>query len=398
MNISNSEKYFTLNGDFRNNASDYGIGIGFSNVTHGTIISTTTSNNGDDGIYITGSTNITITSCTSESNHHHGILLDDTTISLISGGDYNLNTQNGIYFTNATYNDILGGVDAENNTLNGIYFADSDYNDISGSSDIYNNTNHGIILLDSDNCTIINNNIADNLQIGVLIEEGDGNSLDNTVYANDFDGNIVNNARDNGTVANSWDDGVDAGNEWGDYGGVDSNDDGIGDTPYAISGSAPNAQDNYPVWNDGDDIAPAITIVAPTTNQIFADSPSFSLTIVEAVGIFNRWYTLNGGANNQTFTGTSGTITATEWGRHTGLPGQRLTIIITFYGNDTSANIGSASVTIKKQIPGLAIEHGEDDETVYTYALSQNQIFILAGFAFALSLILKVSIIRGKER
>jgi len=36
------------------------------------------------------------------------------------------------------------------------------------------------------------------------------------------------------------------GNYWSDYDGLDVDDDGIGDTPYAIES---NAQDDYPLMN-----------------------------------------------------------------------------------------------------------------------------------------------------
>ncbi|GAG66746.1 unnamed protein product, partial [marine sediment metagenome] len=59
---------------------------------------------------------------------------------------------------------------------------------------------------------------------------------------------------------NTWDNGS-IGNYWGNYTGVDLNDDGIGDTPYVVSVWMPapgqtGSIDNYPIWDDGKDVFP----------------------------------------------------------------------------------------------------------------------------------------------
>ena len=54
-------------------------------------------------------------------------------------------------------------------------------------------------------------------------------------------------AMDNGTL-NYWDNG-EIGNYWDDYDGVDADNDGIGDTPFNITGSA-GSIDNYPIWEE----------------------------------------------------------------------------------------------------------------------------------------------------
>jgi hypothetical protein len=79
----------------------------------------------------------------------------------------------------------------------------------------------------------------------------DTNVHNNTFYQNHFIDNELN-ALDNGTD-NYWDNGS-IGNYWSDYWdtylGVDLDDDGIGDTPYNIAGSA-GTLDRYPIWDDG---------------------------------------------------------------------------------------------------------------------------------------------------
>ncbi len=68
----------------------------------------------------------------------------------------------------------------------------------------------------------------------------------NLVYTNEFAKN-GKNAVDDG-INNYWDDGT-LGNYWDDYNGKDENDDGIGDTPYPISGGA-GSVDRFPIWDD----------------------------------------------------------------------------------------------------------------------------------------------------
>jgi parallel beta-helix repeat protein len=78
--------------------------------------------------------------------------------------------------------------------------------------------------------TIFSNNIA-NCSTGISI----GYSSDNLFYHNNF----INNTRHVYTfdLYDAWDNGYPSGgNYWDNYTGVDGNGDGIGDTPYVISG------------------------------------------------------------------------------------------------------------------------------------------------------------------
>jgi len=99
-----------------------------------------------------------------------------------------------------------------------------------------------------------------------------------------------------------------------------------------------------------DVLAPIITIDSPTPNQLFGvNAPSFALTIIE--GNLNiTWYTIDGGQNNYTFTGTSGSIDQTAW---TGRPNG--TVTIRFYANDTLGLLSYEEVTVRKDIFGASI-------------------------------------------
>jgi len=126
----------------------------------------------------------------------------------------------------------------------GIHLYNSDNNTISGSI-ASDNSQYGIYL--DENCnnnTISENNITKNDNIGLFIDNlADGN----TVYKNNFTNNGIH-AQDDG-LYNKWDNGT-IGNYWDNYTGVDANDDGIGDTPYNIPGTA-GSKDRFPIWDDG---------------------------------------------------------------------------------------------------------------------------------------------------
>jgi len=90
---------------------------------------------------------------------------------------------------------------------------------------------------------IYQNNVVNNVLIGVYL---DHDSNYNSIYHNNF----VDNQMRQASVGvypstNVWDDGYPSGgNYWSDYGGVDIDGDGIGDTPYSISA---DNQDRYPL-------------------------------------------------------------------------------------------------------------------------------------------------------
>jgi len=123
---------------------------------------------------------------------------------------------------------------------------------------------------------------------------------------------------------------------------VDADDDGIGDTPYSIDGSA-GSQDLFPIWEDGDDLPPDINIIEPNSNQLFSyNAPNFNVEISDA-NLDSMWYTLDGGLTNTTFV-TNGTLDQALWDAL--LEGD---IIFKFYANNTLGRINTAEVIIRKE-------------------------------------------------
>lgn len=118
----------------------------------------------------------------------------------------------------------------------------------------------GVLLVNSKGCSI-NNNTLTNCRIDLQVLASTNNSVtDNYLQTNSFCGvdfddsannsfyhNTVNSTGATYTVYragnNTWDNGFE-GNYWSDYNGTDSNQDGIGDTPYIIDA---NNSDHYPL-------------------------------------------------------------------------------------------------------------------------------------------------------
>ncbi|MFO7678349.1 MAG: PKD domain-containing protein [Thermoplasmatota archaeon] len=98
------------------------------------------------------------------------------------------------------------------------------------------NSATGISLYGS-HCTIANITFLDN-DIGIMISN---NSDNNIVYSNNFVNNTIH-AMDHSSQ-NSWHSDI-LGNYWDEYTGTDTNNDGIGDTPYNIT---ENASDLFPL-------------------------------------------------------------------------------------------------------------------------------------------------------
>lgn len=173
-------------------------------------------NGSGEGIRLIGVTNVSVTDMNIR-GFDNGIDLSGTSEDIISENNITANNGIGISLYNS-YNNTISGNNITANKGEGIHL---DY------SSNYNG--------------IFENNIKDNDYLAIYIDSSSGN----LVYHN----NMVNNT-DQVYVApygyppfNSWDNGME-GNYWSNYLGVDSNADGIGDTPYFIEA---NNTDRYPL-------------------------------------------------------------------------------------------------------------------------------------------------------
>ncbi|MFX0104352.1 MAG: nitrous oxide reductase family maturation protein NosD [Candidatus Hodarchaeota archaeon] len=263
--IENSKVYFRIENCtlFNSGSESHDAGIKLDHTNNGELIDNNCSFNNNIGIYLLSSDNNDIMGNIVRNNSgllRGGIELrnncDDNTISgnlvsnssgmaiLISncnknhifGNNVSYNV-NGIWVVSESEKNNVSGNMIYDNEVMGIYVGDSKYNIISGN--IVNNHSYGSMVIDRSDINIVSGNI---------INYGDfalGDSTGNLLYRNCF---IESVGHDYGSN-NHWDNGT-TGNYWSDYTGLDLDNNGIGDSPYNVSGSA-GSQDNFPLMNCG---------------------------------------------------------------------------------------------------------------------------------------------------
>ena len=154
-------------------------------------------------------------------------------------------------------NNLISGNTAKNNPGGNLGLLYSNHNNITGNTV---SGSSGIYLYYSDINTLTENLIT-NCVWGIVFDPTVSSSDGNLVYNDQFINNTIH-ALDNGTN-NQWN--LDIGNYWDDYGGTDLDDDGIGDTPYTVGGSA-GTKDYFPIWDDGDETSYGETPEIPFGN------------------------------------------------------------------------------------------------------------------------------------
>jgi parallel beta-helix repeat protein len=170
------------------------------------------------------------------------------------------------------------------------------------------------------------------------------------VYRNNIRNNRFAEAQDLGT-GNTWDDGS-KGNYWGNYSGVDANNDGIGDQPFVLPRWSRGAKDSYPL------MGPLLLIVTTTTGTTTTGtSTSYSLTVTTIT--VSAWTTV---ATTIPVTSTSAIATSRITSTSTDVISSAFTLFLTtFFGTSTSyvytVTVTTAATTTSYASTAIAVSY-----------------------------------------
>jgi len=322
IEIRNTTAYFIIRNCYVHDGGSNYVGTYFYNVTKGVIDNTITENN-EVGICLEYSDNNLIKNNTCENNSILGIFLYISNNNLIDNNICEKNKQIGIHLENSDNNTISNNIAKNTQIYDGIDLENSNNNFVSNNT-CKNNNRSGIFLYLSWNNTIDNNTCRNNYWDGIHLNSSVNNLVSNNTCSNSsygygiyivwssdnnraYHNNILNNAiQAYDAGSNYWDNSYPSGgNYWGDYTGVDENQgenqdipgsDGIGDTPYDISGGS--NRDRYPfmspfpfrdvdimispIYRDG----PAKTVLTYiiTATNVGTENDNYDLTVSDDAG------------------------------------------------------------------------------------------------------------------
>lgn len=205
---------------------------GYLYYSDGNILSNNTFSDCNYGMWLAYSEENLLVDNRAFNNTHVGFHLFPASENVLDGNEA-WDNENGIYVYFSHDNTLV-----RNRLFNstfGIWFAGCVNSSVS-RNEVYNST-YGLRLASSSNNSITENLVHDN-GLGILLRDG---SNDSQIFHNNFLNNAVQAQSLDST--NVFDNGLE-GNYWRDYAGLDEDNNGIGDTPYAIED---NGTDRYPL-------------------------------------------------------------------------------------------------------------------------------------------------------
>ena len=188
-----------------------------------------------DGIYFTNATSNNILNNTTTSNFRDGISLNTSGSNKVSGNTSDSNSRAGLYVATSTGDTLIGNT-VQNNTSDGILLQSS--TSLQTLSNVVAGNPNGIFLSGSNSCLTRGNKISSSNTYGVYLNGSSNNEVSNNV--------ILSNATQayvSGGSGNIFYGGTSPGNYWSDFnspaqGCHDNNADGICDAAYNFTGGS----------------------------------------------------------------------------------------------------------------------------------------------------------------
>lgn len=247
--LANSSNILIRRNNITNNWSNYDfLSVGIWSDSYSSDITITLNNITANviGMFLWGNNNIVSLNNIAD-NFDEGVRIYSSNNSIVSQNNITGNQGPSLYISGS--NCIVESNIIMSNLASGIRISGSNHTIISNNiiangrptENIYGTPHHGMTLEFALNCTISTNNIIGCDNYGIYTYK----CSDNRIFHNNFINNNVEICNYNNYSANIWDNGYPSGgNYWSSYNGTDSDEDGIGDTPYIFD---VNNTDHYPL-------------------------------------------------------------------------------------------------------------------------------------------------------